>query len=68
MGSRLVNGHTVTQDPNHMWCQPLGGQELGVTFNLVRAETVTGFRIWNYNTSLDDSYRGVSPFDTESKM
>lgn len=43
-----------------MWLIPFSYGEphtLSVTFN--KAETVAGLRIWNYNKSPEDSYRGV---------
>uniref|UniRef100_A0A3Q3VQ97 KATNIP domain-containing protein n=1 Tax=Mola mola TaxID=94237 RepID=A0A3Q3VQ97_MOLML len=44
----------------HMWLIPLSYGEphtLSVTFN--KAQTFAGLRIWNYNKSPEDSYRGV---------
>lgn len=43
-----------------MWLIPFSYGEphtLSVTFS--KAETVAGLRIWNYNKSPEDSYRGV---------
>ena len=45
----------------HMWLVPLTEGEdhwLCVTFH--QAMDMTGLRIWNYNKSAEDTYRGVS--------
>jgi len=57
---RLIDGHNITTDDQHMWLIPFSYGEphtVDVTFN--KAQTITGLRIWNYNKSSEDSYRGV---------
>ncbi|CAM9158646.1 unnamed protein product [Lampetra planeri] len=57
---KLIDGHNITTDDQHMWLIPFCYGEphtLNVTFS--KAQTVAGLRIWNYNKSAEDSYRGV---------
>ncbi|XP_056286529.1 katanin-interacting protein isoform X2 [Pseudoliparis swirei] len=57
---KLIDGHNITTDDQHMWLIPFSYGEphtVDVTFN--KAQTITGLRIWNYNKSSEDSYRGV---------
>ncbi|XP_030256065.1 protein KIAA0556 isoform X2 [Sparus aurata] len=57
---KLIDGNNITTDDQHMWLIPFSYGELhtlNVTFN--KAQTIAGLRIWNYNKSPEDSYRGV---------
>ncbi|KAI3365616.1 hypothetical protein L3Q82_010698, partial [Scortum barcoo] len=57
---KLIDGHNITTDDQHMWLIPFSYGDphtLNVTFN--KAQTIAGLRIWNYNKSPEDSYRGV---------
>lgn len=57
---KLVDGHNITTDDQHMWLIPFSYGDphtLTITFNKV--QTIAGLRIWNYNKSPEDSYRGV---------
>ncbi|XP_029312207.1 protein KIAA0556 isoform X3 [Cottoperca gobio] len=57
---KLIDGHNITTDDQHMWLIPFSYGEphtLNMTFN--QAQTIAGLRIWNYNKSPEDSYRGV---------
>ncbi|KAM4524710.1 katanin-interacting protein isoform 1-T1 [Odontesthes bonariensis] len=57
---KLIDGHNITTDDQHMWLIPFSYGEphvLNITFS--KAQTVAGLRIWNYNKSPEDSYRGV---------
>ncbi|XP_074475318.1 katanin-interacting protein isoform X1 [Sebastes fasciatus] len=57
---KLIDGHNITTDDQHMWLIPFSYGEphtLNMTFN--KTQTVAGLRIWNYNKSPEDSYRGV---------
>ncbi|XP_034413834.1 protein KIAA0556 isoform X3 [Cyclopterus lumpus] len=57
---KLIDGHNITTDDQHMWLIPFSYGEphtLNMTFNI--AQTIAGLRIWNYNKSPEDSYRGV---------
>jgi hypothetical protein len=43
-----------------MWLIPFScGQHHSLTVNFDKAQTVAGLRIWNYNKTPEDSYRGV---------
>lgn len=58
--SRVIDGHNITTDDLHMWLIPFTHGEahtLNITFN--KTQTIAGLRIWNYNKSPEDSYRGV---------
>ncbi|XP_029954143.1 protein KIAA0556 isoform X2 [Salarias fasciatus] len=57
---KLIDGHNITTDDQHMWMIPFSYGEphtLNITFS--KAQTIAGLRIWNYNKSPEDSYRGV---------
>ncbi|KAI1896263.1 hypothetical protein AGOR_G00093000 [Albula goreensis] len=57
---KLIDGHNITMEDEHMWLVPFsygGKHELTVCFE--KPETVAGLRIWNYNKSPEDTYRGV---------
>ncbi|XP_073346039.1 katanin-interacting protein isoform X2 [Pagrus major] len=57
---KLIDCNNITTDDQHMWLIPFSYGEphtLNVTFN--KAQTIAGLRIWNYNKSPEDSYRGV---------
>ncbi|KAM4715269.1 katanin-interacting protein isoform 2-T2 [Anableps anableps] len=57
---KLLDGHNITTDDCHMWLIPFSYGEphiLNITFS--KSQTVAGLRVWNYNKSSEDSYRGV---------
>lgn len=44
-----------------MWLCPFGRKaRVRLTITLKESTRLHGLRIWNYNKSLDDTYRGVS--------
>lgn len=58
---RLIDGINITNSDEHMWLIPFSYGEshtLSVTFS--EAQSIAGLRIWNYNKSPEDSYRGVN--------
>lgn len=58
---RLIDGTNVTMEDEHMWLIPFSPREDHiVTIHFAQAEAVVGLRIWNYNKSPEDTYRGVS--------
>jgi hypothetical protein len=60
---RLFDGEHVTCDDYHMWLCPFSGKEkVRVMINLSVSKKLHGLRIWNYNKSSDDTYRGVGRF------
>ncbi|XP_028264447.1 protein KIAA0556 isoform X2 [Parambassis ranga] len=57
---KLIDGNNITIEDQHMWLIPFSYGEshiLNITFN--KPQTIAGLRIWNYNKSPEDSYRGV---------
>uniref|UniRef100_A0A8C7H0C7 Katanin interacting protein n=1 Tax=Oncorhynchus kisutch TaxID=8019 RepID=A0A8C7H0C7_ONCKI len=57
---KLIDGHNITTEDQHMWLIPFFcGQHHTLTVNFDQAQTVAGLRIWNYNKTPEDSYRGV---------
>ncbi|XP_047464632.1 katanin-interacting protein isoform X2 [Mugil cephalus] len=57
---KLIDGHNITTDDQHMWLIPFSYGDphiLNITFT--KPQTVAGLRVWNYNKSPEDSYRGV---------
>ncbi|XP_041714323.1 katanin-interacting protein isoform X1 [Coregonus clupeaformis] len=57
---KLIDGHNITTEDQHMWLIPFSfGQHHTLMVNFDKAQTVAGLRIWNYNKTPEDSYRGV---------
>ncbi|XP_070708413.1 katanin-interacting protein isoform X2 [Pempheris klunzingeri] len=57
---KLLDGHNITTDDQHMWLIPFSYGELHtLSMSFSKAQTIAGLRIWNYNKSPEDSYRGV---------
>ncbi|XP_076154749.1 katanin-interacting protein [Alosa pseudoharengus] len=57
---KLIDGQNITTDDEHMWLIPFSpGAEHRLTVQLPTAHTLTGLRVWNYNKSPEDTYRGV---------
>ncbi|KAM4623791.1 katanin-interacting protein [Polymixia lowei] len=57
---KLVNGHNITTDDLHMWLIPFSyGEPHTLTITFDTAQTIAGLRVWNYNKTPEDSYRGV---------
>ena len=58
---RLIDGTNVTTSDEHMWLVPLTeGENHWLTVTFAEATEMTGLRLWNYNKSPEDTYRGVS--------
>ncbi|XP_015237903.1 PREDICTED: uncharacterized protein KIAA0556 homolog [Cyprinodon variegatus] len=60
---KLIDGQNITTDDSAMWLIPFSYGvpiNLSITFN--KPQTIAGLRIWNYNKSPEDSYRGVKVF------
>ena len=68
--ARLVDGVDVTTDESHMWACPVprpqsptsSPQFPSITFTLDTPTSLAGLRVWNYNASMEDSYKGVSEY------
>ncbi|XP_055006031.1 katanin-interacting protein isoform X1 [Boleophthalmus pectinirostris] len=57
---KLIDGHNITTDDQHMWLIPFSyGEPHTLIINFNKVQTIAGLRIWNYNKSPEDSYRGV---------
>ncbi|XP_076827052.1 katanin-interacting protein isoform X2 [Brachyhypopomus gauderio] len=57
---KLFDGHNITTDDSHMWLIPFSpGSDHTLTIDFSQSQTIAGLRIWNYNKSPEDSYRGV---------
>ncbi|XP_041473507.1 katanin-interacting protein-like isoform X2 [Lytechinus variegatus] len=57
---KLLDGTNVTSSDEHMWMIPFTeGAEHLVTIDFGREVQMTGLRIWNYNKSPEDTYRGA---------
>lgn len=60
----LVDGVNRTCDAHHMWLTIFRYEEEGgttLTVDLGSSMPVSSLRVWNYNTSQEDSYFGVWP-------
>ncbi|CAF4112496.1 unnamed protein product, partial [Didymodactylos carnosus] len=59
--SRLFDRENVTTSDNHMWLTPFSKKEkVRIFISLSSSKSLHGLRIWNYNKSPDDTFRGVS--------
>uniref|UniRef100_A0A8C5WH72 KATNIP domain-containing protein n=1 Tax=Leptobrachium leishanense TaxID=445787 RepID=A0A8C5WH72_9ANUR len=57
---KLIDGSNITCEDNHMWLIPFTpGENHVITISFERFETITGLRLWNYNKSAEDTYRGA---------
>jgi hypothetical protein len=56
---KLIDGVNMTTDDSHMWLIPYTMYDNPhLTIDLVQPTSITGLRIYNYNKSLEDSFRG----------
>ncbi|XP_053550444.1 katanin-interacting protein [Bombina bombina] len=57
---KLIDGINITCEDEHMWLIPFTtGQDHTVAVCFEKAESIAGLRIWNYNKSPEDTYRGA---------
>lgn len=57
---RLFRGDHVTVDANYAWLTPLvKSHPVTIAINFYTNEHFIGLRLWNYNVSLEESYKGV---------
>ncbi|XP_016100971.1 uncharacterized protein KIAA0556 isoform X1 [Sinocyclocheilus grahami] len=57
---KLFDGMNITTDDKHMWLIPFtSGSDHTLAVRFGQLQTIAGFRIWNYNKSPEDSYRGL---------
>ena len=58
---RVINGNNVTCADENMWLIPFNeSQEHVLTISFSQTVLIAGLRVWNYNKSPEDTYRGVS--------
>ena len=58
--NRVINGTNLTTTDEHMWLIPFTeGQDHLLTIDFGQCTPLIGLRVWNYNKSTDDSFRGV---------
>ncbi|KAL1787305.1 KIAA0556-like isoform X2 [Sigmodon hispidus] len=57
---KLIDGVNITTEDEHMWLIPFSpGLDHVVMIHFDRAQSIAGLRLWNYNKSPEDTYRGV---------
>ncbi|XP_054849304.1 katanin-interacting protein isoform X2 [Eublepharis macularius] len=57
---KLIDGTNITMEDNHMWLIPFSpGEDHRLIIQFAEAENIAGLRIWNYNKSPEDTYRGA---------
>ena len=57
---RLINDVNVTMSDENMWMIPYCDEDSHVLrIHFSEPTIVTGVRLWNYNKSLEDTFRGV---------
>lgn len=61
---KLFDGVTCTTDDAHMWLAPLMPKphQNVINLNLGSRQEVSGFHVWNYNKSVEDTSRGLKEF------
>ncbi|GAM27479.1 hypothetical protein SAMD00019534_106550 [Acytostelium subglobosum LB1] len=72
---KLIDGHNLTMNDQHMWLIPLFHQhhihkgteqdqlERHLTIDLGQATSISCIRVWNYNKSQEDAARGAKHVD-----
>ncbi|EDO47948.1 predicted protein, partial [Nematostella vectensis] len=57
---KIVDGTNVTTSDEHMWLIPFtDGEDHTLTIDLGLKTELLGMRVWNYNKSLDGTFRGA---------
>ncbi|XP_060222850.1 katanin-interacting protein isoform X2 [Meriones unguiculatus] len=57
---KLIDGTNITTEDEHMWLIPFSpGLDHVLMIHFDRAQSIAGLRLWNYNKSPEDTYRGV---------
>lgn len=57
---KLINGNNYTTIDENMWLIPfLTGQNHYLYVNFPQETSISGIKVWNYNKSEEDSYRGA---------
>lgn len=57
---KLIDGINITMEDDHMWLIPFSlGEDHRLIIQFRKAEVIVGLRIWNYNKSPEDTYRGA---------
>ncbi|CAF4386537.1 unnamed protein product [Rotaria socialis] len=57
---KLFDGENLTCNDNHMWLCPFNKKDkVRIIITLSVSKRLHGLRIWNYNKSSEDTYRGI---------
>ncbi|XP_041364093.1 katanin-interacting protein-like [Gigantopelta aegis] len=57
---KLIDGTNITNADEHMWLVPFNeGNDHTVTVSFTQQVLLSGLRVWNYNKSPEDTYRGA---------
>ncbi|XP_064624370.1 katanin-interacting protein-like isoform X2 [Lineus longissimus] len=57
---KVIDGVNVTLSDEHMWLVPFTeGEDHTLTITFRQSVEMTGLRLWNYNKSPEDTYRGA---------
>lgn len=57
---RLIDGVNITMDEEHMWsCDYVDIEMLTLCVHFTQPQNITSLRIWNFNKSTEDTYKGV---------
>ena len=56
----LINKNNNTTKDENMWMVPfIKGQNHFIYFTFTEPKRISGIRVWNFNKSIEDSYRGA---------
>ncbi|XP_071813789.1 katanin-interacting protein-like isoform X2 [Apostichopus japonicus] len=57
---KILDGENITTSDEHMWLAPFSeGADHTLTIDFQQKVQISGLRIWNYNKSPEDTYRGI---------
>lgn len=57
---RVIDGTNVTMSDEHMWLVPfIEGHNHTLKIEFKDRMLIAGLRVWNYNKSTEDTFRGV---------
>lgn len=57
--NNLLCGDYVSKEKSGMWLVPFQGTQYSIRIDLGQQHTLLGLKMWNYNSSVEGTYRGV---------
>ena len=70
--SNLVNGVNITTDARCMWLTPFvpksSSPSVNLSINFEQRVKIAYMKVWNYNKSPEDSFRGVKKIEIAADL